>query len=302
MRKTSPWLEQVPVARPFRLDLTVNALRRLSTNIVDVVGEDGTYRRVLERGHNCALLSVRQLSADLVEIRIQGANAEKFSGVAQRMLGLQRDLRSWERHAAGVPWVARLARALRGLKPPRYPTLWEALAHAIIFQQISIHAASAIMRRTIEALAQPVRGLYPFPTPQQIWDAPQSVLVTAGLSANKVASLRAAAAAILAGVIDEAALERLDSESAIGMLTALRGIGPWSAAVVLLRGLGRLDVFPRKDSGVAAAIALLSDGTEEDPEGLPARLGPQRGMLYFHLLLGKLARVENPLQPRVGYE
>jgi DNA-3-methyladenine glycosylase II len=68
---------------------------------------------------------------------------------------------------------------------------------------------------------------------------------------------------------------------------ALRGIGPWSASVVLLRGLGRLDAFPLRDTGVASSIALLSGDPATQADAILARLGDMRGMLYFHLLLGR---------------
>ena len=68
----------------------------------------------------------------------------------------------------------------------------------------------------------------------------------------------------------------------------LRGIGPWSAAVVLLRGFGRLDTFPLRDSGVARTAALLSGDPNVDLDAVLEALGPTRGMLYYHLLLGRL--------------
>jgi DNA-3-methyladenine glycosylase II len=84
-------------------------------------------------------------------------------------------------------------------------------------------------------------------------------------------------------------------EDALEALRELPGIGGWSAAVVLLRGCGRLDVFPRGDSGARAAIRALSQGADADPDTVAERLGNLRGMLYFHLLLGRLeaTRVTN---------
>jgi DNA-3-methyladenine glycosylase II len=72
-------------------------------------------------------------------------------------------------------------------------------------------------------------------------------------------------------------------------LAAHRGIGPWTAAVIALRGFGRLDLFPMNDSGVARSVKDLSGRTDVDVEALLGRLGAQRGMLYYHLLLGRLA-------------
>jgi 3-methyladenine DNA glycosylase/8-oxoguanine DNA glycosylase len=72
------------------------------------------------------------------------------------------------------------------------------------------------------------------------------------------------------------------------MLRRIKGIGPWTAAVILLRGLGRLDVFPANDSGVAASISLVAGSARPDLEAVLNALGSQRGMLYFHLLLARL--------------
>jgi DNA-3-methyladenine glycosylase II len=188
-------------------------------------------------------------------------------------------------------WLASLAAELRGLKPPRYPTLWEACAHAILFQQISIHAAASIMRRVVEELgeratADGVRCIA-FPPAERWLAASDAALRAAGISSNKIAHLRSAAIGIANGVLDEGTLERLSTEEAAQRLCAIRGIGPWSAAVVLLRGLGRLDTFPLRDSGVARSLSLVSGQTHVDQTELLDRLGDVRGMLYYHLLLSR---------------
>jgi DNA-3-methyladenine glycosylase II len=113
-------------------------------------------------------------------------------------------------------------------------------------------------------------------------------LRAAGLSANKIDHLRSAAAAVEDGLVSEELLAGLSSEEAAVKLQAVRGIGPWSAAVVLLRGLGRLDVFPLNDSGVARSLRELSGESDLDAAALLAALGPVRGFLYFHLLLGRM--------------
>jgi DNA-3-methyladenine glycosylase II len=81
-------------------------------------------------------------------------------------------------------------------------------------------------------------------------------------------------------------------------LVVHRGIGPWTAAVVALRGFGRLDLFPMNDSGVARSVKDLSGEAAVDVDALLAQLGDQRGMLYYHLLLGRLvARGDVELHP-----
>jgi DNA-3-methyladenine glycosylase II len=287
------------VRPPYRLDFTVDALRRLAANVVDVVGEDGIYRRALADARGANLIEVTQPSTRSLRVRIAGRNGARWVPCIERMLGVRVRLDDWYERVQPFPWLAFLARELKGLRPPRYPSLWEALAHSIVFQQISIHAAASIMRRTIEALSEPVQhggGLYfPFVSPHAVLSAADPALRGAGLSANKIAHLRSAAAAVLDGVVAEKALEVLPSPLAAQRLTAVRGIGAWSAAVVLLRGFGRLDVFPMKDSGVARSLKALSGNPNVDAHALLEALGPVRGMLYFHLLLGRIHNLRSGL-------
>ncbi len=66
--------------------------------------------------------------------------------------------------------------------------------------------------------------------------------------------------------------------------------------MILLRGLGRLDIFPLRDSGVARSLALLAGGARSTGELLET-LGPVRGMLYYHLLLGRHAQPRARAEP-----
>jgi DNA-3-methyladenine glycosylase II len=284
---------QVAVRAPFRLDLTANVLRRLSTNVVDRF--DGTtYCRLIGDAKAPALLSVTQTSPTELRAEVTASGKKHFDPAAlvERLLGIGVSLEPFYRAAAGVDWLAPLVLGARGVKPPRYPTVWEACVNAIVYQQISIHAAGAILRRVIERYAMPVAigegQLYAFPGPQTLIDANPDDLRGLGLSVGKIVSVRAVAQAILTGEIDEAALTLLPTQELMAALVVHRGIGPWTAAVVALRGFGRLDLFPMNDSGVARSVRDLSGRTDVDVESLLARLGEQRGMLYYHLLLGRL--------------
>jgi DNA-3-methyladenine glycosylase II len=282
----------VPVQAPFRLDLTADALRRLAGNAVDVVGPDGTLYRALQDEQGTEAVAVRSRGSGGIEVRATGRDAERWLPAVARMLGTEVDLARWYARVRPIGWLAPLATALRGLKPPRYPTLWEALAHAILFQQISIHAAAAIMRRAVERLGTPLEldgvRCVAFPPPRRWLESSDADLRAAGISANKIAHLRYAARAVVEGAIDEAQLEPLPTSEAAQRLCAIRGIGPWSASVVMLRGMGRLDTFPLRDSGVARSLALLAGEVKIDQGALLDRLGDVRGMLYYHLLLGRM--------------
>jgi len=284
----------ISVQAPYRLDLTVNVLRRLSTNLVDVLSPDGAYVRWLGGASDFALVRVSQPSPETLTIGIEGDRREhpRLLQLVRRMLGVEVDLTPFYRSASKVQWLDPLVSRMRGVRPPRYPTIWEACVNAIVFQQISLHAASSIMGRLTVGLAEPVehRGvrLYPFPSPEQLLNAPDRVLRGAGLSAGKLATLRRVADALGAGAIDQRQLERLSSPDAVAFLRSIKGIGPWTAVVILLRGLGRLDVFPANDSSVARNLRLLGGPAALEVGTLLDTLGPERGMLYYHLLLGRL--------------
>jgi DNA-3-methyladenine glycosylase II len=297
---------RLPVRAPFRLDFTTDALRRLASNVVDVVASDGTFYRALRDAQGAALLAIRQRDRNSIEVRATGRNADRWWPVVARMLGTQADLRDWYARSREIAWLRPVASALRGLKPPRYPSLWEACAHAILFQQISIHAAAAIMRRAVESLGEPVAAgsirSFAFPAAQRWLDADDDVLRAAGLSRNKLSHVRSVATAFVEGAIDERVLDDLPTPLAAQRLCEVRGIGPWSASVVLLRGLGRLDTFPLHDSGVARSLALLSGRARVDQAKLLETLGPVRGMLYYHLLLGRMRNLAPPGDGRRAHD
>ena len=154
-------------------------------------------------------------------------------------------LASIEAMAGPLPWRTRT----RG---------FPGLLQAIVAQQISNQAAAAIWRR----LAAVPGAL----DPAGLAALDDQALIGAGLSRPKVAHARALAAAFLDGRLDDAALTELDDDMALAAITAVRGLGPWTAEVYLLFAQQRTDVFPAGDIAVAGAAAHLF--------GLPARPGP----------------------------
>lgn len=285
---------ELSVVAPFRLDRTVSALRRLSTNMVDVLTPDGAYVRVLGSGRAPVFVHVAQTRPKALTVILEGSPGEHAHALAllRRILGVDRDLTSFNRAAKRIPWLAPLAHRMLGVKPPRYPTLWEACVNAIVFQQVSLFAASAIMRRLLLALAEPFERkgltLYQFPGFERVLEAKDGTGRAAGLSANKLATLRRVGEALASGALDEEMLEQRNSTDAAALLRQIKGIGPWTATVILLRGLGRLDVFPMNDSSVARNLTLVSRAMPFDVAPALKALGEQRGMLYYHLLLARL--------------
>jgi DNA-3-methyladenine glycosylase II len=285
---------EIDVAVPYRLDLTVSVLRRLSANVVDLLTPDGQYVRAFDGFSEPVIARVTQKRPDSLVLTLDGHLNEHPRALAlvRRMLGVDRDLTHFNRAAARISWLAPLAKRMRGVKPPRYPTIWEACVNAIVFQQVSLHAASSILRKMILALGAPLTCggsiFHAFPSAEKVQSAKDDLLLAAGLSGRKLATLRHVGDALLSGALDEAMLEERPSSDAIELLCRVKGIGPWTATVILLRGLGRLDVFPMNDSSVARNLTLVAGSATLNVEQILGALGPQKGMLYYHLLLARL--------------
>src|SRR5262249_4912008 len=159
-----------------------------------------TLYRALADEAGASLVAVRAAGSDGVEVRVAGRNGGRWVPVLSRMLGTQADLSQWYARSAKIPGLEGLATRVRGVYAPGYASAWEACAHAIVFQQISIHAAGSIMRRCVEALGDPIEIApgelcYPFPEPARWLEAPDERLIAAGLSTNKRAHLRSVAQA-----------------------------------------------------------------------------------------------------------
>jgi DNA-3-methyladenine glycosylase II len=123
------------------------------------------------------------------------------------------------------------------------------LANIIVSQQLSAASATAIWRK--------VEAGMPAIAPASIMAASDDQLRAMGLSAPKIRTMRAAAAACADG-LDLDALARADPDAARAALTAVKGIGPWTADIYLLFCLGHADILPAGDLAlrVAAAAAL----------------------------------------------
>jgi len=229
---TASTRHELPVVAPYRLDLTVSALRRLSTNVVDIFTPDGHYVRALDGAHGPVVAHVTQVRPDALAVTIEGDAREHARALAlvQRMLGVDREVTHFNRAAARITWLSPLARRMRGVKPPRYPTLWEAFVNAIAFQQVSLHAASAIVRRLIVAIGQPLESkgtpLYTFPSAERVLCVSDDVLRATGLSTGKLTTLRRGGEALASGTLDEAMLEEHQSADAAVLLRQVKGIGP----------------------------------------------------------------------------
>ena len=183
--------------------------------------------------------------------------------------------------AARDPVVARLIAEVGppDLRPPQ-DTHFAALVRAITYQQLAGAAAAAIHGRLLAALGGNVQ-------PEVLIALSEESLRSAGLSANKAASLRDLAAKVLDATVALSAddLARESDEEIVARLSTVRGIGPWTAQMFLLFQLRRLDVWPTGDLGVRRGYGLawgvpMPTPRELEPLGDPYR--PYRSLVAWY--------------------
>jgi DNA-3-methyladenine glycosylase II len=290
---------------PFRLDLTAWALRRRSHNAVDR-WDTGIYERVVSLDGGPLALSVTQAAgpdAPRLSVVLAGRTVDQPGEVLarsalDRLLGLSVDLSPFSAMAAPDPLLGPLASRMRGLKPPRFPTVFEALVNGVACQQLSLAVGIHLLNRLAadrgRAVFDDPDGPRAFPGPEDLAPLETDDLRPHGFSFTKARTIIQTARAIVTGDLDLEALERLEDTAAIERLISLRGIGRWTAEYVLLRGLGRLHIFPGDDVGAHNKLRRLFGIDRpldyETAQELVGRWHPYAGVVYFHLLLDSLSR------------
>ncbi len=295
----------IQVVPPFRLDLTTWVLQRRKKNILDQ-WDGQSYRRVLILQDLPIKITVSQRgSADdsylLVVLQCQQTITPQIQAEAktaiQKLLGTTINLEPFYILANRKPLIMPVVQQFLGVKPPRYPSIFEALINAIACQQVSLDAGIAVLNRLCEAFGAKFVDdsnlIYAFPRPEDLIDTSEDELNKIGFSYQKARSVKELAYATLSGELNQAALERASDGEAIARLQKIRGIGRWSAEYALLRGLGRLNIFPDDDIGgqnnLMQLLNLSTRPNYEDINKLTASWHPYGGFIYFHLLLHKLA-------------
>jgi DNA-3-methyladenine glycosylase II len=156
-----------------------------------------------------------------------------------------------EHVAARDPVVANLVELVGPIRHrPRNPDgHFGALARSIVYQQLAGAAAQAILGRVLTAVGGEL-------SPEALAAVPDEQLRAAGLSANKLASLRDLSSKVLDGSVDLLASTRRGDEEVIADLITVRGIGRWTAEMYLMFELRRFDVWPVDDLGVRQGYGL----------------------------------------------
>ncbi|HWB55016.1 MAG TPA: DNA-3-methyladenine glycosylase 2 [Tepidisphaeraceae bacterium] len=226
--------------------------------------------------------------------RTSSAKQAAATAVLAHILGLDVDLAPFYRLARKDKRLNALTRPFVGFRPPRLPSIFEALLNGIACQQLSLNVGIQLLNRLCAAYGRGINGSHTFPRPQDLAEAQLDDLKRLGFSGSKSKAIVAIARSVTSGELDLESLSHMDNASAFERLRELHGIGRWTAQYVLLRGLGRLDIFPVDDVGAQNKLQRwLGLGTRPSAEKVTQILRPwsnYQGLIYFHLLLDELSR------------
>jgi DNA-3-methyladenine glycosylase II len=264
---------------PYDFELSTARYRAFGPDLANLWHEGGLHRVVDGR-----------------EVRIcdstNGAAVEPLDAeiepVVRKLLGAEFDLDEFYAFAAGEPVLAELAEELRGLRPPIAVEPFETLVTAITAQQVSLQAAFAIRNRLIERFGVRAEHAYAFPTRERLALAEPEEVTAVGFSRRKAEYT----IGIAGSDLDLHGLALLPDEEVKAALTALPGIGEWTADWFLARHLARPTAWPAGDLGLRKAVSrFYGEGrnlTTEEVRAISKRFEPFENLTAHYLLAGLL--------------
>lgn len=294
---------------PYSLEGTLARLARFPES-VDVY-EARIYRRLLFLRGQPLLLKARQEGPPsraqiVIEITGRGARTRGAKALANdvlaRVLGAASDVRPFYRRFRTDSLLGPLIRRHIGLRVAGRLTVWETLLQIVLSQQINLKLAHAMLGALAENLGRHARidgrTYYSFPSPRALAAESVASLRRFRLSRAKAETLKRLAAAFESGELSDESLRQLSDEDVIEVLTSHKGVGRWTAEFTLLRGLGRMDVFPGGDLGVVKYLAqgmLGYEGLarEKDMRRFAEKWRPYRGLALIYAYAELARRKEN---------
>jgi 3-methyladenine DNA glycosylase/8-oxoguanine DNA glycosylase len=258
---------------PFDFELSTGRFRAFGTDLANRLVDGVLHRAVGGR-----------------EVRIKAASGgvdvspldDETRPVVEKLLGAEFDLESFYLWALErQPVIADLTVKLAGFRPPLQPDPFEALITSITAQQVSLFSATAIRNRLIETFGEAAGEAWAFPTRERIAAAQEAELVAVGFTRRKAEY----AVGLARSDLDLHALAAVEDDEVRERITALRGLGPWTAEWFLARHLARPHAWPagdlvlRKAADVFFGVEVVSLG---------ALLAPFQNLSAHYMLTGTL--------------
>jgi DNA-3-methyladenine glycosylase II len=266
---------------------------------------ENSWRRALTIENHTVEVAVSQGAGDQSSVQVQVTGPRltdrqrKLLYVAlEKCLGLSKNLSAFYMFATKDNVLNALARRFLGLKPPRFPTVFEGVVNGIACQQLSLDLGITLLNRLCanygrEATCQGYSS-YAFPCPEDLTSLTPDDFRKLGYPRQKGRAIIELSQSIASGKLDLEELENVDNQKALARLCELRGVGRWTGEYVLLRGLGRIDVFPADDIGGRRGLQQLLNISDildyEKTREIVSHWEPYAGFVYFHLLMNRLVR------------
>lgn len=227
---------------------------------------------VVEAGWGSVQAVVTQ-EGDRARVRVRGdGDLEAAAEQVLRFLSLDVDAQGWPAVALRDPVVARAQERLPGLRPCGFHSPYEAAAWAVLSQRVRITQAAALRSDLVRRHGT----VGAFPSPGRL------IPLDLDLPGRKPEYLRAVAEAALEGRLDAATLRSCSPDDALRQVQEIKGLGPFAAELVLIRGANAPDVLPRHGARLEAEITHRY-GTDRDLEEVTRAWRPFRSWVAVHL-------------------
>lgn len=265
----------IETSKPFSFDQTLRFMARFPPCQANyIVGKDSLTGAVAIAGKAVAFTLDHKLTLTTTDARV--------APIVAAMIGANDNVEAFYAAAQGDEAMTRRIAQLHGLHHVRFLTLAEIAVYSVLMQRAPITIASALLRRFREAFGLRTGSLYAMPELDALTELSADEIATAIKHRGKAERIVEVVRGIRA--IGEDTLRNAPYDHARAALLAIRGIGPFSAAAILLRGLGRMDELPWLPAFAEGAREFY--GHPVDQAVLTRRYGRLIGYWSFYMKAG----------------
>ncbi len=281
---------------PFNFDLVGSLYSRFPIQCVDYYN-NGVYERVLEIKDKIQLIKISSVglvekSKLLIEVLPDKFGKSLIKEKIKWMFGIDDNIKGFYKIALKDKKFAQIIKNLYGLRPPKTPTVFEALIIAITEQQIALSVAVALRRRLVEKYGKSIKinskTYYTFPSPESLARVKPEEIKKLGLSLKKSEYIVDISKKVVKQEIYLEKMKKWDKERILDVLTQIRGVGPWTVEYMMCRGMGRYDALPANDMGLRISVTAYLNKKERVAEQEVRKLfksfGEYRGYAAFYLI------------------